>query len=143
AYAFAFSKRIAPQWGQRKAGCMKMKCVCGCLCLCLCLCLCSVSGCANRESIPLSRLSAATAESRRSHRSLCAQPIAATTATSYAYPLKVSASGRYLLDQNNKPFRIQGDSAQSLIANLTYSEADTYLADRQAKGFNTANVNLL
>jgi hypothetical protein len=58
------------------------------------------------------------------------------------YPLKISANGRYLLDQGNKPFRIQGDSAQSLIVNLTYAEAETYLSDRQAKGFNSVNINL-
>jgi len=67
----------------------------------------------------------------------------ATTATTYAYPLKISKSSRYLVDQNNKPFRIQGDSAQSLIANLTYPEAQIFFADRQAKGFNTININLL
>jgi hypothetical protein len=67
----------------------------------------------------------------------------AESAGAYAYPLKISANRRYLVDQNNKPFRIQGDSAQSLIANLTYAEAETYLSDRQAKKFNTINVNLL
>ncbi|MGH9742421.1 MAG: DUF4038 domain-containing protein [Candidatus Acidiferrum sp.] len=66
-----------------------------------------------------------------------------TTAATYEYPLKVSKNGRYLVDQHNKPFRIQGDSAQSLIANLTYSEAQLYFSDRQAKGFNTININLL
>lgn len=65
------------------------------------------------------------------------------TGATYTYPLKVSEDGRYLVDQNNKPFRIQGDSAQSLIANLTYAEAQLYLSDRQAKGFNTININLL
>ncbi len=66
-----------------------------------------------------------------------------TTAATYAYPLKVSENRRYLVDQNNKPFRIQGDSAQSLIANLTYAEAQLYFSDRQAKGFNAININLL
>ena len=47
------------------------------------------------------------------------------------------------MDQNNKPFRIQGDSAQSLIANLTLAEAEAYFSDRQAKGFNTVNINLV
>jgi len=70
-------------------------------------------------------------------------PNAVAKPGAFAYPLKVSASGRYLVDQNNRPFRIQGDSAQSLITNLTYEEAAAYLSDRQAKGFNTVNVNLL
>jgi len=59
------------------------------------------------------------------------------------FPLKISANGRYLVDQNRRPFRIQGDSAQSLIANLSYAEAQKYLSDRKAKGFNSVNVNLI
>lgn len=66
-----------------------------------------------------------------------------TNPSTYAYPLRISRNGRYLVDQNDKPFRIQGDSAQSLIANLTYAEAQIYLSDRQAKGFNAININLL
>jgi hypothetical protein len=63
--------------------------------------------------------------------------------TRYAYPLKASSNGRYLVDQNNRPFRIHGDSAQSLIVNLTYAEAEIYLSNRQAKGVNAVNINLL
>jgi hypothetical protein len=55
----------------------------------------------------------------------------------------VSKNGRYLIDQQGRPFRIQGDSSQSLIANLTYAEADVYLTDRRSKGFNSVNINLL
>src|SRR6202048_4591159 len=61
----------------------------------------------------------------------------------YTFPLKVSKNGRYFEDRRGRPFRIQGDSAQSLIANLTYADADAYLADRCSKGFNTVNINLL
>ncbi len=68
---------------------------------------------------------------------------ASPQAPGYTFPLKVSENHRYLVDQRGRPFRIQGDSAQSLIANLTYTEADTYLADRHRKGFNTVNINLL
>jgi hypothetical protein len=60
-----------------------------------------------------------------------------------SFPLRVSSSGRYLVDQTNKPFRIQGDSAWSLISNLTYAEAERYLSNRQAKGFNTVLVELI
>jgi Protein of unknown function (DUF4038)/Putative collagen-binding domain of a collagenase len=60
-----------------------------------------------------------------------------------AYPLRVSKDGRYLVDTDERPFRIQGDSAQSLIANLTYAEADLYFTDRRARGFNTVNINLI
>ena len=108
-----------------------------------CVCLCLLFGCPNKESASGPQTSRDPSESPRSHPRVCVQPIKVTTETSYVYPLKVSKNGRYLVDQSDKPFRIQGDSAQSLIANLTYSEADAYLSNRQAKGFNTVNINLL
>ena len=55
-----------------------------------------------------------------------------------AYPIKISANKRYLVDQNNKPFLIVGDSPQGLISRLSEAEADSYFADRQMHGFNTA-----
>jgi hypothetical protein len=59
------------------------------------------------------------------------------------FPIKASSNGKYLVDQNNKPFRIQGEAAWSLIANLTYAEADAYLSNRRAKGFNSVLVELM
>ena len=53
------------------------------------------------------------------------------------YPVKVSTNGRYLVDKNNKPFLIVGDSPQGLISRLTEKEVDAFFANRQAKGFNT------
>jgi hypothetical protein len=55
----------------------------------------------------------------------------------------VSANGRYLVDQNDKPFLITGDSPQALTVNLSEAEADAFLADRAAAGFNLVWVNLL
>ncbi len=55
-----------------------------------------------------------------------------------AYPVKVSANRRYLVDQNNTPFLIAGDSPQGLIYRLSEAQAENYFADRQAHGFNTA-----
>ena len=52
------------------------------------------------------------------------------------FPLKVSANGRYLTDQNNAPFLIVGDSPQSMFANLSLADAEIYLANRQRYGFN-------
>src|SRR5690349_7770432 len=54
-----------------------------------------------------------------------------------AYPLKVSANHRFLVDQNNIPFLIAGDSPQGLVSRLSEEDADYYFADRQAHGFNT------
>jgi len=65
-------------------------------------------------------------------------PLKAAHTTFPAYPLKLSANRRYLVDQNNIPFLIVGDSPQGLISRLTEAQADKYFADRQAHGFNTA-----
>ena len=67
----------------------------------------------------------------------------ASPAGSVAFPLSVSSDGRYIVDSRGVPFRIQGDAAWSLISNLTYAEADQYLTDRKARGFNTVLVNLI
>jgi hypothetical protein len=60
-----------------------------------------------------------------------------------AYPLKIGASHRYLVDQNNKPVLLQGDAAWSLIVGLTKPEVEEYLKNRHEKGFNTLIVNLI
>ncbi|HEV2499887.1 MAG TPA: DUF4038 domain-containing protein [Terriglobia bacterium] len=54
------------------------------------------------------------------------------------YPVKVSANGRYLVDQNNIPFLIAGDSPQAMIYRLSEAQVESYFADREAHGFNTA-----
>lgn len=54
------------------------------------------------------------------------------------YPLKLSANHRYLVDQNNHPFLIVGDTPQGLMGRLTEADAEKYFADRQAHGFNSA-----
>ena len=59
------------------------------------------------------------------------------------YPVKVSANHRYLVDQNDKPFLITGDSPQSLMVNLSTAQADAYFSNRVAHGFNTMWINLV
>ncbi|MGO9110289.1 MAG: DUF4038 domain-containing protein [Thermoguttaceae bacterium] len=59
------------------------------------------------------------------------------------YPVKVSANGRYLVDQNNAPYLIAGDSTQALTTNISTVDAEMFFADRQAHGFNSDWVNLL
>ena len=60
-----------------------------------------------------------------------------------AYPLKVSGNRRYLVDQNNTPFLIAGESPQALMVNLSEAEAEEFFANRQSHGFNTVWINLL
>jgi hypothetical protein len=59
------------------------------------------------------------------------------------YPIKVSAKNRYLVDQNNRPFMIIGDSPHSLIGRMSKSDAEFYMANRARYGINTLWVELL
>jgi hypothetical protein len=63
--------------------------------------------------------------------------------SSFAFPLKVSANRRFLVDQNDRPFLIHGDTAWSLISALDEAEVERFLANRADKGFNALIVNLI
>src|SRR5262245_21937853 len=56
-----------------------------------------------------------------------------TNATDWGpiYPLRASRNNRYLVDQNDRPFLMVGDSPQSLITNLSPAEAAIYMANRK------------
>lgn len=60
-------------------------------------------------------------------------------AASPAYPLKRAAdpAARYLVDQDNRPVFINADTAWSLMGQVSQEDADYYLKDAAAKGFNT------
>ena len=60
-----------------------------------------------------------------------------------AFPLKASANKRYLVDQNDTPFLMIGDSPQALIANLSLLAAEAYMANRRHYGINTLWINIL
>jgi hypothetical protein len=66
-----------------------------------------------------------------------------TVSNQVAFPLKVSANGRYLVDQNNIPFLIIGDAPQTIIGNLSIADATTFLIDRKNRGFNAVWINLI
>ena len=74
---------------------------------------------------------------------LLACSAAALYATDSPYPLKIGPTHRYFVDQNNRPFLVQGDSAWSLLVAATKEEAEQYLENRRRKGFNTIIVNLI
>jgi Protein of unknown function (DUF4038)/Putative collagen-binding domain of a collagenase len=59
------------------------------------------------------------------------------------YPLKASGNNRYLVDQNNIPFLMVGDSPQQLITNLSPTDAADFMANRRSYGINTLWINLL
>jgi hypothetical protein len=60
-----------------------------------------------------------------------------------AWPLKVSANGRYLETQSGVPFLITADTAWCMVNGLTDSEIDTYLAARKSQGFNAIQFMLM
>jgi hypothetical protein len=68
---------------------------------------------------------------------------APATCLAAVYPLQVGANGRYLVDQNNVPYLIMGDSPQALVVKMSEAEAESYFANRQAYGFNSLWINLL
>ncbi len=60
------------------------------------------------------------------------------------YPLRRSEdSNRYVVDQDEKPFLLSGDSPQSLFVNLSLGEAASYFSNRKSRGFNAVWINLL
>src|SRR4051794_25085604 len=61
----------------------------------------------------------------------------------YVFPLRVSETGRYLVDQRNVPFLVVGDSPQALIGNVAVGDAEKFIASRKAAGINTLWINLL
>src|SRR6516164_9623159 len=60
-----------------------------------------------------------------------------------AYPLTVAKGGRYLVDQNGKPFLVAGESPQGLMVNLSEKDAELFFANRESHGFNAVWINLL
>jgi hypothetical protein len=60
---------------------------------------------------------------------------AASSASSF--PAAVSSDGRYLVDQDGKPWRVQADAAWLMSSEATPEEVDQYLTTRSAQGFNS------
>lgn len=59
------------------------------------------------------------------------------------FPLQVETGKHHLVDASNKPFLIHGDTAWSLLVQLSREQGEFYLEDRRQKGFNTVLVNLI
>lgn len=60
-----------------------------------------------------------------------------------AFPLKKSANSRCLVDQNDRPFFINGDTPWSLIGQVSREDASFYLDDCAAKGINSLIITLV
>ncbi len=64
------------------------------------------------------------------------------TKAATAWPLKVSQNGRYLVDQNNKPFFYTADTAWTLVNKLTAASAKKLIDVRKEQGFNAIQASL-
>jgi len=70
-------------------------------------------------------------------------PVQAGASERLVFPLKASSNNRYLVDQNNTPFLMIGDSPHALIGNLSQAAAAEYFANRAQYGINTLWIDLL
>lgn len=68
--------------------------------------------------------------------------IGSAGAQAVQWPLRISAVGKYLEDQNGVPFPIIGDAVWYPIEMLSQSDMIKYLDQRQALGFTTVEVSL-
>ncbi len=59
------------------------------------------------------------------------------------YPLKISSNKRFLVDQEEIPFLLQGEAPWSLFVEVSREDAEHYLANRNKKRFNVILVNLI
>jgi hypothetical protein len=66
-----------------------------------------------------------------------------TNAATAAFPLRVSADRQYLEDNGGQPFLLVGDTAWSLVAQLSEDNIRHYVDDRARRGFNAIIVNLI
>jgi hypothetical protein len=64
--------------------------------------------------------------------------VASAWAAAPVYPIKVSSNNKYLVDQNDVPFMIVGDSSQTAITVLTPAQLTSYFATRGSQGFNAS-----
>ena len=60
-----------------------------------------------------------------------------------AFPLRVGADQRHLVDQNGKAFLVVGDTPWSIFTAITKADAEAYLEDRRQRGFNAIIVNII
>lgn len=59
------------------------------------------------------------------------------------FPLSIDAAKRYLVRADGNPFFLNGDTPWSLAVRTTTAQVDQYLANRVAKGINTAMFNVV
>ena len=97
-----------------------------------------VAGCLGLCSVPVATAIAAGNQTA-SVGSLSAQQ---SPATSVAFPVRLSANKRYLVDQNNNPFLYTADTCWTLLGYLSVEDAKRVIDIRKSQGFNTIQTIL-
>ena len=59
------------------------------------------------------------------------------------FPTSISEDGHHMLDQLGEPWMMKGDAGWEVVTQLGPTDADQYLQDRAAKGFNTVLIQLI
>ena len=62
---------------------------------------------------------------------------------SIAWPLRLNAQGKYLEQQDGKPFLLVADAGWEFMTQLNEDEAIAYLDDRRTKGFNAVEIRVI
>jgi hypothetical protein len=65
------------------------------------------------------------------------------TPTTQKFATSISASGRYIQDQDGNPWMMKGDAPWAIIPNSSLAQQTAYLNARQTQGFNYVLVSLL
>jgi hypothetical protein len=74
---------------------------------------------------------------------LIASPVLIAQTPAPVYPLKLSTNGSYVVDQNNRPFFMNGDGGWDVMVGLSQADADLYLENRRQKGYNLIIAELI
>lgn len=59
------------------------------------------------------------------------------------FPLRIESGRSCLVDATGRPFLLIGDTAWSLLAQLSREQIEHYLVDRRSRGYNAVLVNVL
>jgi chitodextrinase len=84
-----------------------------------------------------------TAGNTSERSTVSTETLAAPISSEKSFAASLSSNGRYVVDHDGRPFFMNGDTAWSLIVQLSREEAAAYLEDRAKKGVNLVLVNLI
>jgi uncharacterized protein DUF4038/collagenase-like protein with putative collagen-binding domain len=59
-----------------------------------------------------------------------------------AYPIRISANSRYLIDANGNPFFLQGDAGWLVAKQCDTADQDYYVTNRAAQGYNAIMLDM-